>query len=330
VYPTFSCCDPTQNLELVSAAPLTDPYHFLYRSHQDDFSRNVFTPGPALGVARAGATATPLLNGKVLIAGGVGPNFTVLNSTELYDPATNMFNPDPPMITARLYTTATLLPNGKVLIAGGASGFPPGVGVASTELYDPTTNKIVAGPPMNVGRLNATATLLPDGKVLIAGGGWNQNSTDLYDAYANSFAPAAFQPALDAAYSSATATLLPDGKVLIAGGSGQSDALNSTELYDPATNMFKPGPAMNAARSQAAATLLPNGKVLIAGGLTLEGTLNSTELYDPVMNTFGASEPMNAAHDDPAIVVLPNSQVLITGGFGSGSAPLSTTDLYTE
>jgi hypothetical protein len=82
VYQTFSCCDPTQNLELVSAAPLTDPYHFLYRSHQDDFSRNVFTSGPALGVARGDATVTPLLNGKVLIAGGVGPNLTVLNSTE--------------------------------------------------------------------------------------------------------------------------------------------------------------------------------------------------------------------------------------------------------
>jgi hypothetical protein len=81
------------------------------------------------------------------------------------------------------------------------------------------------------------------------------------------------------------------------------------------------------------ATLLPDGKVLIAGGtsgyINLAGVA-STELYDPVMNAFGASNPMNAARFDAAMVVLPDSQVLIAGGFGSDSAPLSATDIYTE
>jgi hypothetical protein len=131
------------------------------------------------------------------------------------------------MNTARFYATATLLPNGKVLIAGGASAYfdGSGAGLASTELYDPTTNTIVAGPVMNGGHRSATATLLPDGKVLIAGGN-DQHSTDLYDAYANRFAPAVFQPALNDGYYFATATLLPDGKVLIAGGNDQ----HSTDL----------------------------------------------------------------------------------------------------
>jgi hypothetical protein len=327
----FSCCDPTQNLELVSAAPLTDPYHFLYRSHQDDFSRNVFTSGPALSVARGGATVTPLLNGKVLIAGGVGPDLTVLNSTELYDPATNKVTAGPSMPslkTARWAATATLLPNGKVLIAGGASAYSDGsgAGLASTELYDPTTNTIAAGPAMNGGRLGATATLLPDGKVLIAGGS-AQQSTDLYDAYANSFAPAVFQPALNDAYNYATATLLPNGKVLIAGGFGfGGDSISGTELYDPATNTLAPGPSMTAARSSPTATFLPNGKVLIAGGGP--PWLNSTDLYDPATNKFAAGPPMNTARSDAAATLLPNGKVLIAGGNGQGPSVLNSTELY--
>ncbi len=333
-FATFSCCDPTQNLELVSAAPLTDPYHFLYRSHQDDFSMNVFTSGPALGVARADATVTPLLNGKVLIAGGVGPNLTVLNSTELYDPATGKFTAGPAMKIARWGATATLLPNGKVLIAGGAIAYlnVTADGVASTELYDPTTNTIVAGPTMNGAHRSATATLLPDGKVLIAGGS-AQQSTDLYDAYANSFAPAVFQPALNAVYYFATATLLPNGNVLIAGGSGDAfgfTAISSTELYDPATNTLAAGPTMSTAHSAATATFLPNGKVLIAGGsagVTVYAVA-STELYDPATDTFTAGRAMNAARSQAAATLLPNGKVLIAGGYGDGGGVLNSTELY--
>jgi hypothetical protein len=328
---TFTCCKAlTDNLELVSAAPMTDPYHFLYRSHQDYFSRNIFVSGPALGVARADATVTPLLNGKVLIAGGWGPQLTALNSTELYDPATNTFAAGPAMKTARSYAMATLLPNGKVLIAGGQTVYNDGAsnpGVASTELYDPTTNTIVAGPTMNGSRRTATATLLPDGKVLIAGGS-PQHSVDLYDAYANTFAPAAFQPALHYDDYYATATLLPNGKVLIAGGAdAKLGRTSNTELYDPATNTLAAGPTMSAGREAATATLLPNGKVLIAGGIG-DAPLNSTDLYDPATNTFAAGPAMNASRFEAASTSLPNGKVLIAGGVGPNLTVLNSTELY--
>ncbi len=128
---------------------------------------------PGMNAARGEATATLLVSsGKVLIAGGFGPNPT---STELYDAVANSFAPaSPPYLnTAREDATATLLPNGKVLIAGGVG---PGGLLASTELYDPVANSFApapgtgAPPSMNSVREDATATLLPNGRVLIAGG----------------------------------------------------------------------------------------------------------------------------------------------------------------
>ena len=238
---------------------------------------------PAMNTARGLATATLLPNGKVLIAGG-----SFLSSTELYDPATNTFAPaasTPVMNAARSWATATLLPNGKVLIAGGAANTSPSGALASTELYDPVTNTFAASTPMmNAARYVATATLLPNGKVLIAGGTRDGNvglsSTELYDPVTNSFA--ASSPAMNTARIGTTATLMANGKVLIAGGvSFDVGFFSSTELYDPVANAFAATPpAMNMSRYSAAGTLLPNGKVLIAGG-NHGSFLSSTELYTP-------------------------------------------------
>jgi len=120
-----------------------------------------------------------------------------------------------------------------VLIAGGLdSGGNP---LMSTELYDPATNTFATSgtPTMNTARYLATATLLPNGKVLIAGGFGSFDflaSTDLFDPGANSFLPS--DPAtMNTARDSATATLLLNGQVLIAGGNSDSGTLASTELY---------------------------------------------------------------------------------------------------
>ena len=277
---------------------------------------------PVMNTAREISTATLLPNGKVLIAGGFG-NAGALSSTELYDQVTNTFAAPastPVMNTARGGATATLLDNGKVLIAGGSDST---TNLSSTELYDPATNTFAASastPVMNSPRVNATATLLPNGKVLIAGTG--DSSTELYDPATNTFAPPASTAVMNTARFAATATLLPNGKVLIAGGetNGSPLSLSSTELYDSATNTFAPSNStavMNSGREAATATLLTNGLVLIAGGqLAFEAVLNSTELYDPAGNTFAPSNStvMGGARVGATATLLLDGKVLIAGG----------------
>ena len=195
----------------------------------------------------------------------------------------------------------------------------------------PTSINTFAGttPVMNASRSAATATLLPNGKVLIAGGVTDccyLNSTELYDPATDTFA--ASTPSMNSARFYATATLLPNGKVLIAGGYN-GGVLSSTELYDPATNTFAAStPVMNTARYAATATLLANGQVLIAGGGENPGATSTTELYDPTTNTFAASTPMNVGRYNAAATLLPSGNVLIAGGFNNAGASVSSTELY--
>jgi hypothetical protein len=296
---------------------------------------------PSMNVARDEATAKLLPNGKVLIAGGVNGNSNnsnVVASTELYDPVSNTFAASTPVMnTARVYATATLLPNGKILIAGGITnaaggGINGGAVQSSTELYDPVTNTFAAAgstPVMNNARRNMMATLLSNGKVLIAGGttdGANAlSSTELYDPVTNTFA--ASTPSMNTGRFSGSATLLPNGKVLITGC--PNNYCTSTELYDPVSNTFAATtPSMNTAHGGGTSTLLPNGKVLIAGGVNNAIVISSTDLYDPVSNTFAASTPvMNTARESAAATLLPNGKVLIAGG--NGTNYFSSTELYT-
>src|SRR5262245_8487882 len=128
-----------------------------------------------------------------------------------------------------------------------------------------------------------TATLLPDGKVLVAGG--SQNGT-VGDAGAEVYDPTSGTWTATGSLATArffhTATLLPDGKVLVAGGTLCCGLTwDSAELYDLANGAWTPTGDLGVARQGHTATLLPNGQVLVAGGLNDSGWLASAELYDP-------------------------------------------------
>jgi N-acetylneuraminic acid mutarotase len=147
--------------------------------------------GP-LNTGREGHTATLLLNGKVLVAGGERYDLTryfSVGSTELYDPATGIWTLSGSLNEPHEWHTATLLPNGKVLVAGGFNDDSPWPQLDSAELYDPASGTWTLTGPLTDRRSSHTATLLPNGKVLVAGGGtWGffanvlpLESAELYD-----------------------------------------------------------------------------------------------------------------------------------------------------
>ena len=130
-------------------------------------------------------------------------------------------------------------------------------------------------------RYGHTATLLPNGQVLVAGGGDDNGdifaSAELYNPATGVWSPTG---SIGSPRSSHTATLLANGQVLVVGEG--TTPLAGAELYDPATGTWSPTGSLGFARSGYSATLLANGQVLIAGGFGTYGELlASSELYDP-------------------------------------------------
>jgi hypothetical protein len=200
-----------------------------------------FVADATMATPRAGHTATMLPSGKVLIVGG-GNGEGALASAELYDPVTAKFSATGTMTTRRSGHTATLLANGKVLIAGGVSsqvsdpgGFVLTTPLASAELYDPVSGAFSPTAAMNTGHTAHTATLLPNGRVLITGGfktysdGYESlNNAEIYDPVTGSFK--ATDP-MNVTRFWHSATALSDGSVLITGGIGADLTLASAEIY---------------------------------------------------------------------------------------------------
>lgn len=188
-------------------------YNEIYDSSTGAFS---LTGNIDLQQSSTATLLTLLKNGQVLLTGSVTyPAETPLAKAELYDPATGSFTAIGNMTTARAKHSATLLPDGRVLITGGMDRNGPQGRTASAEIYDPAKNSFAAIANMSMARFKHadTAVVLPNGKVLIAGGG---ERAEVFDSVTSTFGVAS--GSLDEAWFFATATLLQSGKVLIVGG----------------------------------------------------------------------------------------------------------------
>lgn len=286
------------------------------------------------GVGIFGHTATLLSNGKVLLAGGFVNDVwdyggsTSFNEATLYDSATGVYSGTANLTANRGDHTATLLANGKVLIAGGADQDPTGTGLASAELYDPSTGTFTQTGSMAVGRFLHTATQLLNGKVLIVGGALTSTSEPVATAEVYDPATGVFTMTgeMATAREQHTATLLADGRVLIVGGTTSTrtgDPTATAEVYDPFTGSFSITGSMAEARTFHTATLLPSGKVLVAGG----GEENSTaEVYDPATGSFSITGGMEIGRSGHTATLLPNGSVLVAGG--GIFAGLASAELY--
>src|SRR5256885_2138709 len=195
-------------------------------------SAGTFLPVGPMTAARSQHTATRLMDGRVLITGGVGES-AVLSSAELYDPSNGTFAAIGSMTVARRMHTATLLRDGRVLIAGNATA----------GIYDPTSGTFTPTGSLLEDQGGQTATLLADGNVLIAGGELTTAAyypsaarAELYDPATGTFSFASGYAEAGTQYASGgpvwpTASLLEDGRVLIVGE-------NPPEIYDPASGTF--------------------------------------------------------------------------------------------
>jgi len=286
-----------------------------------------------------GFTATLLLNGRVLIVGGAG-SAANQQRAQIYNPVTATFSwttGQPTYIHS--WPSATLLADGTVLIAGGEDVMAGPKSTNLAEIYNPATDSFTGTTgTLNVDRVQPRATLLPNGKVLIAGGdktttpGYAEAlaSTELYDPASQSFS---LGPDMLVARTHPLATLLPNGEVLIGGDLYSAAA----DLYDPATSTITATGSMTIPRDSATATLLPSGQVLVAGGAT-NGTagsvdVSSAELYDPSTGAFRLTASMSAARQEHSATLLPDGRVLVAGGWcfstpGVTGADLSSAELY--
>jgi len=241
---------------------------------------------------------------------------------------------------ARMYFTATLLNNGQVLVVGGTyRGTFVQYGLTSAELYNPATGTFSTTGSLNTGRYGHSATLLNNGKVLIAGGTNSTtgalSSAELYDPATGTFTVTG-SSSCACGYS---ATLLSNGMVLFTGGFSGGNAVATSELYNPTSGTFGLTGNLNVARAGPSSTLLGNGKVLVAGGVYYTGTspnqvphyLASAELYDPTSGTFTLTGSLHTARSSQTATLLKNGNVLVAAGQNDNTQNygyLSSAELY--
>jgi hypothetical protein len=254
-----------------------------------DPGSNTWTAAGDMNTARDNFAAVRLADGSVLVAGGTSANPApfVTKSAEIYDPSTERWKTTGHMLNARFGHSMTLLRDGCVLVAGGDS---PGVDTAQTrtaEIYDPSTGTWSATGPMNFARSFFSATLLADGRVLVAGGRTEPNgaltaSAEVYDPATGRWTMTGSMGIARGGFGLAKESVrLANGNVFVVGDApGASGA--SAEVYDPRSGSWSFVHSMFVERKDHATVELADGRVLVAGGSDRTRTaLATAELYTP-------------------------------------------------
>ena len=279
-----------------------------------------------LGQGRFGALLTTLPDGRALLTGGSPAPGAVAHSVELFDPAIGTWRLAAAMGQARRNHAAVLLADGRVLVAGGITDDGGPAVTATTELYDPATDRWTRVGDLNVPRYLPTVARLPDGHVLLVGGytsGPNHTPTrsvELFDPATGRWTAA---DPLRVARASHAMTMLPDGRVLVTGGDAQpQDAvIATTEIWSPATGRWTTvGPLPVGTRLASAVPF--GGRALTAGGIDGSNALvASASVFDPATGAWAPIVPLPVA-GAPVLVQLADGTVL---AIASRSRTITTT-----
>ncbi len=263
-----------------------------------------------------GHRATLLRDGTVLVTGGLAlDDVNLVASAELYDPRAGTWTATSAMQTARILDTVTVLRDGRVLVVGGADNSVGGGALATAELYDPVKGTWAATRAMSKARVGHTATLLPDGTVLVAGG-WDGSgeggapvgpphfaSAELYDPDTGTWTATG---GMDRGRAKHAAVLLTDGSVLVSGGG----ALAAAEIFDPGKGDWTAVGSMVRSRQSHTATLLRDGTVLV----TSPDRVAFAELFDPAGASWTAVPNPKPGRGGHSATLLRDGTVLVAGG----------------
>jgi N-acetylneuraminic acid mutarotase len=261
-----------------------------------DPQTNSWALAASMHTPRSYHTATLLADGRVLVVGGIEAandvTGTVLASAELYDPVTDTWTVAAPMPGARAKHVAVLLADDRVLIIGGtgANYFAYSGYFRTAELYDPATDSWSPAASMNYARINATGTLLPDGRVLVVGDdGVNEGTAETFDPQSDQWS---LIPDSGVGRAEHVAVALRNGTVLVVGGIGETSA----QLFDWRRNAWSSAGALSVIRASATATVLDDGTVLVAGGFgNRQKPWSSAEIYDPLGTSAVGSRSIGTA-----------------------------------
>jgi N-acetylneuraminic acid mutarotase len=293
-----------------------------------------------MGTPRAGATATLLPTGQVLVTGGRAvahgglraPSASageVLSSAELYDPVANTWRDTGSLNDARYSHSATLLSTGQVLVTGGLNAND--TLCTTAEVYDVASGAWLQTSPMNTARRQHMVAQLSTGQVLVAGGldaeDTALSSAEVYDPVQKKWTPTA---PMSTARAASTAVPLPTSQVMVVGGTTDGrDALSTAEVYDPVRREWVLSEPLNKPRKSHTALLLPTGRVLIMGGSDGSSVLAEVEVYDTARDRWEKLAQLTGPREDSMTVQLSTGQVLVLGGKDL-LGPLENSELYDE
>lgn len=255
--------------------------------------------------------AIKLNDGRVLVTGSWVWDQSS-GTTEVYDPATGNWTGVGNVVASR--ASLTLLADGRVLLAGGElpdfwNGSTP---TNSAYLFDPAANTWRQTAYLNTSSSRHSGILLPDGKVLIAGG--TGKLTEIFDPVTETWS---YGPDMNYNHYAGTLAVLSDGSALIA-GSGDSEygtSSSDAEIYQPVSNSWNAVHPMNIARRAHKTLVLLDGRVMVIGGFNPDGTAqNTAEIYDPSTDSWTLTGPMTIGGIEFSATTLADGKVLVTGG----------------